>query len=347
MSTPDGRVLKVREYLVKKGTVERRFAEVLVSVVDSDGKGKMVRALLDTGCSRSIILKQFTERDKRTELPDDEHITYETYGGEFKSKSAASVGFRFVEFENNSDITVEHRFQVDEIHTPRQSKDDMIIGSDLLWNMGMDIRYSCERVEWLDDYIQLKPLNTLAERGVCEMLYAIHTDDPIIKEAEERQNRILDADYSKVDIPAMVSELDISDASRRKLVTTLSKFPELFGGGLGCLKNCEPATFKLKPGSVPYAGRYYNFPRAYEIPAKEEIERMVEIGVLRKLPWDDDSPWAAPTFGIPKKTGDIRIVTDFRKLNACIERNPYPLPRIIDQLQKLEKFVSATALDLS
>ena len=109
----------------------------------------------------------------------------------------------------------------------------------------------------------------------------------------------------------------------------------------------EPASIKLKPGSVPYAGRYYNFPKAYEIPAKKEIERMVKIGVLKRLPWNADSPWCAPTFGVPKKTGDIRIVTDFRKLNECIERHPYPLPRIIDQLQKLERFVSATALDLS
>ena len=99
----------------------------------------MARALLDTGCSKSIILKHFTERKRRTELPDEEKVVYETYGGNFTSKSAASVGFRFVEFENNSDVTVEHLFQVDEIQDPKKAKYDMIIRSDLLWNMGMDI----------------------------------------------------------------------------------------------------------------------------------------------------------------------------------------------------------------
>ena len=179
------------------------------------------------------------------------------------------------------------------------------------------------------------------------MVCAIHTDDPILKEAEERQNRILDADYSKVDIPTMVAELDITESSKRKLQTTLEKFPELFGGGLGCLKNHRPATIKLKAGSKPYQGRFYNFPRAYELAARKEIERMVKIGVLKKLPWDNDSPWCCPTFGVPKKTGDIRIVTDFRKMNECIEQHPFPIPRINEQLQKLEKFKSATALDLS
>ena len=73
----------------------------------------------------------------------------------------------------------------------------------------------------------------------------------------------------------------------------------------------------------------------------------MSIGVLKRLPWNDDSPWAAPSFGVPKKTGDIRIVTDFRQLNKWVEIDPFPLPRINESLQKLEKFKSATALDLS
>ena len=42
---------------------------------------------------------------------------------------------------------------------------------------------------------------------------------------------------------------------------------------------------------------------------------MVNIGALKELPWYDNNPWASPTFGIPKKTDDIRIITDFRELN--------------------------------
>ena len=42
---------------------------------------------------------------------------------------------------------------------------------------------------------------------------------------------------------------------------------------------------------------------------------MVDIGVLKELPWHDnsDSPYALPSFGMPNKTRDIRIVTDFRE----------------------------------
>lgn len=151
---------------------------------------------------------------------------------------------------------------------------EMVIGSDLLWNMGDDISYSCECVKCLDDFILLKELNTLVDREMCEMLYLIHTDSPLIKEMEERVDQILDADYSKVDIPAMVNELDITEASKKKLITTLQKFPKLFGGGLGCLRNQKPATIKLKEGLKPHAGRYYNLPKEYHAPTKKEVERI-------------------------------------------------------------------------
>jgi len=42
----------------------------------------------------------------------------------------------------------------------------------------------------------------------------------------------------------------------------------------------------------------------------------------------------------------MRFVTDFRRLNKCIKRKPYPLPHIKDMLLKVSNFSYATALDL-
>ena len=66
--------------------------------------------------------------------------------------------------------------------------------------------------------------------------------------------------------------------------------------------------------------------------------------VLRKC---SDSEWGAPTFIIPKKNGTVRFISDFRKLNAQLKRKPYPIPKISEMLQELEKFTYATALDLN
>jgi hypothetical protein len=48
-----------------------------------------------------------------------------------------------------------------------------------------------------------------------------------------------------------------------------------------------------------------------------------------------------------QNTGDVRILADFRRLNAQIRRKPFPLPKISDLLRKLSGFKYATAIDLS
>ena len=75
------------------------------------------------------------------------------------------------------------------------------------------------------------------------------------------------------------------DLKKTKLKRTLKRFEKgLFGGYLGRLTSNKKAHVKLKPGAIPYKGRYYNMPKAYKNVAKKEILRMVEIGVLKELP---------------------------------------------------------------
>ena len=50
---------------------------------------------------------------------------------------------------------------------------------------------------------------------------------------------------------------------------------------------------------------------------------------------------------ISKKSGGVRFVTDFRKLNLQIQRHPYPLPGAKEALRKMEGFTHATCLDVN
>jgi len=75
---------------------------------------------------------------------------------------------------------------------------------------------------------------------MCETLYSMHTDTPLIKAMEEHNERILDADYTTVDTPTMVNALDISDESKQNLQRRLEKL------GLGCLNHQKPTSMKLK-----------------------------------------------------------------------------------------------------
>ena len=98
----------------------------------------------------------------------------------------------------------------------------------------------------------------------------MHTefDSPSLQTEEERQSKILEADYSKVDIEAMVKGLDIPNDLKEKLKTVLLKHDTLFSGGLGEAK-VEPVEIKLKPGFKPYQHKgYYSVPKMFEKPGK-------------------------------------------------------------------------------
>ena len=94
---------------------------------------------------------------------------------------------------------------------------------------------------------------------------------------------------------------------------------------------------------MPFHAYAFPIPKAYEHLTKEECRRFKKVGIWTHM---QATVWAAPTFIVPKKMNDVRIVTDFCKLNKWIIRKPYPLTRIQDILKKLEKFKYAMAIDL-
>jgi hypothetical protein len=123
----------------------------------------------------------------------------------------------------------------------------------------------------------------------------------------------------------------------------LKKYHILFGGGLGLLR-IKPVHLTLREDAKPVHARVFPVPQALMKPTKTEVSRLTNIDVFEKA---YDSKWAAPTFIKQKKTGDIRILTDFRALNSCLIRTPFPLPKISDLLQRLTGFRYASAIDLS
>jgi len=123
----------------------------------------------------------------------------------------------------------------------------------------------------------------------------------------------------------------------------LRKCEELFDGQLGRWHGQE-VKLELQEGAKPYHARAYKIPRCHVQTLKAEVERLVKIGVLKKV---NHSEWAAPTFIIPKKDGSVRFISDFRELNKRTLRKPHHVPNIQDMPLNLEGFQWATSLDLN
>ena len=101
----------------------------------------------------------------------------------------------------------------------------------------------------------------------------------------------------------------------------IRQYPKLFEG-LGEIEG--EYEIKLKPKAEPYA---LNVPRKVPFPklekTKQEIERMLQMGVISKI--DQPTEWCAPMVVIPKPNGDVRMCVDLTKLNENILREAYPL----------------------
>ena len=313
--------------------------ELIAQVRDKNNEVVPVRVLLDSGTTASIVLAKFV---KASDVQPDRTVTWKTMGGNFLTKKRAIMKFKLPEFSETKTIT--WPMHVDEQSEPSQVQYDMILGTDIMEAIGMDLRFSTKTIEWDNVIIPMKERGLISNPDAAEIIFHSAVQSPLITRAEARHAKILDADYSAVDIDEYVESLiNISLEIRKKLKETLKKTPKAFKGGLGTLK-IKPIKIKLKPGAVPYHAKPFPIPKAYEETTRKECRRFCEIGVWYYNP---DSEWAAPTFIQPKKTGDVRILTDFRQLNKYIIRSPFPLPKIQDMLQKLEGFSYATALDLS
>lgn len=121
-----------------------------------------------------------------------------------------------------------------------------------------------------------------------------------------------------------------------KLYNNISS--EQMGLGLSSL-----VTHQIKTTGDPIKQRYYPVSPAKLISMNEEVDRMLELGVIRP----SKSPWSNPVVMITKKDGTMRFCVDCRKLNSVTVRDSYPLPRIQNILDNLKGARYLTTIDLS
>ena len=84
-------------------------------------------------------------------------------------------------------------------------------------------------------------------------------------------------------------------------------------------------------------------PIALREPLKQELDRLSNIGVIRKV--DTPTDWITALVVTRKKNGKVRLCIDPKPLNEALRRNHYPLPTIDDVLPLLSKARVFTVLD--
>ena len=80
---------------------------------------------------------------------------------------------------------------------------------------------------------------------------------------------------------------------------------------------------------------------------RQEIARQLKHMQATGVITPSSSPWASPVVLVRKKDGTHRFCIDYRQLNSVTKADRYPLPRIDDLLDQLEKSCYFSTLDLA
>ena len=157
-----------------------------------------------------------------------------------------------------------------------------------------------------------------------------------------------DFDFKK-ELEQLPFELNIGDApltreQQARLINVIYDHTEvfsLFDGDLGfcdVLKHSIPTTTD-KPVYLPHR----QIPVQLQSEVKKCLDNWLKQGIIRP----SKSPYASQVVIVRKKTGEIRLCVDFRKLNAISIRDSFPLPRVEEALQAVQAAVWFSSFDLA
>ena len=159
--------------------------------------------MCDSGASSSIIRKKYCSSISKYRRV---RTTWATAGGEFQTRRKAKVEFQLPEFSTSKEIS--WSFHVDESDPKNDALGyDMIIGRDLLTDLGIIIDFEDGYIIWDGIKSPMKQHHYVGTKEVAYALYENTTEPEIIKSSNERVSRILDACYQKADLASLVRQV--------------------------------------------------------------------------------------------------------------------------------------------
>lgn len=134
---------------------------------------------------------------------------------------------------------------------------------------------------------------------------------------------------------------DLGVNQRNALEELLQEFSDLFSEHPNRTNACEHV---IHCGDAePFRSAPYRVPKRYEKAYYEEIDYMLNLGIIRP----SKSPWASPVVIVPKPDGKIRFCVDYRRLNKLTIMDAFPMPRAEELIERVARSSFISTLDLT
>ena len=228
-------------------------------------------------------------------------VEYSTSAGVYCTTHDVKVPFCVPELSISNIIN--HRFRVDNDKGESGIGYDMIIGRDLMVQLGLTAHFTRQELQWGGDTVYMKePRSLLGQYDLtkCEMFEMVmQTAEPAYNlEATDRMVKILDSTYVKAyfkQVTDNASQLNYEEINL--LLILIKDFGGLFDGTLVYWAT-EPVDFYLNAYSKPFNSIYYPFHIINKETFRMELKRLLEIGVLTPV---HQSQYNMPVFIVPNK----------------------------------------------
>jgi hypothetical protein len=137
---------------------------------------------------------------------------------------------------------------------------------------------------------------------------------------------------------------DLDDAQRQKFQDFMNRHQKLFAWKPDDFGRTLIVTHCIDTGdAVLIKQRFYRTSYQNQIFIKEEIQRLLEVGLITP----SKSQWTSPVVVVEKKNSKKRLCVDYRKLNKVTKKDCYPLPRIDNMLETLSRSQWFSSLNLA
>nr|GEW03245.1 putative reverse transcriptase domain-containing protein [Tanacetum cinerariifolium] len=137
---------------------------------------------------------------------------------------------------------------------------------------------------------------------------------------------------------------DKSKEKRLKDVPIVQDFPELFPEDFSGIPPTRQVEFQINlvPSAAPVARAPYRLAPSEMKELSDQLKELADKGFIRP----SSSPWGASVLFVKKKDGSFRMSIDYRELNKLTVKNRYPLLRIDDLFDQLQRSSVYSKIDL-
>nr|GEY85422.1 putative reverse transcriptase domain-containing protein [Tanacetum cinerariifolium] len=157
---------------------------------------------------------------------------------------------------------------------------------------------------------------------------------------------LMPVELGSIDVIIVTSKKakDKLEEKRLEDVPIIREFLEVFPEDLPGLPPARQAEFQidLVHGAAPVARAPYRLAPDEMQELSTQLQELSDRGFIRP----SSSPWGAPILFVKKKDGSFRMCIDYRKLNKLTMKNRYPLPRIDDLFDQLQRSRVYSKIDL-